>query len=337
MLDAFPDAKLYTSLYEPSDTYPEFRDKEIRPSWLNRFAALRADHRRALPLLASTFGRMKLADADLVLCSTSGWAHGVTTDIPKLAYCYTPARWLYQTDRYTGRSRGQRALISTLGPALRRWDEQAAASVERYLTLSGAVRDQIAAAYGIEAEVVPPPLMFDSSGPQTALDGVDPGFLLCVARLLPYKNVDAVVGAVAARPDLQLVVVGEGPLLATYRAAAPANVLFTERVPDDVLRWLYANCVVNISAAYEDYGLTPLEALAFGKPSITLRYGGFLDTVVEGETGLHFDAPNAQKILGALDEWEHVRFSTDRLARHLELFSQERFASRLRAIAAEVA
>ena len=336
MADAFPTASVHTSLYEPEDTYEEFAGRSVEVSWLNRFGSVRADHRKALPLLAPTFSRMRLPDADAVLCSSSGWSHAVRCEAPKVVYCYAPARWLYQTERYAGRSRVQRQLLRAVGPALRRWDRSAAKSAARYLTLSTAVQRQILETYGIYAEVVPPPLLVDPTGSRTPVAGLDAGFLLCVSRLLPYKNVDAVLRAAALRPQQRVVVVGEGPMLETYKQAAPPNVVFLGRVTEAQLRWLYASCVANVSAGFEDYGLTPIEALAFGKPSLVLRFGGFLDTVVEGETGLYFDRPEASEIARVIAQLDTVSFSTERLALHLEHFSPEAFRARLQRVVAEV-
>src|SRR4051812_17705186 len=96
---AFPDAPIYTSLYDPDGTYPEFATIDVRTAPLNRVPALCRYHRGAFPVLAPTFSAMNI-DADVVVCSSSGWAHGVRTAGYKIVYCHAPARWLYQTDRY---------------------------------------------------------------------------------------------------------------------------------------------------------------------------------------------------------------------------------------------
>ncbi|MHB8509172.1 MAG: glycosyltransferase, partial [Candidatus Dormibacteria bacterium] len=100
MLQAFPDARLITSVYNPETTFPAFGDRVVETSGLQRVEAFRTDPRRALPLLAKTFSRTTVRDVDLVLCSSSGWAHGVTTTAPKLVYCYNPPRWVYQHSDY---------------------------------------------------------------------------------------------------------------------------------------------------------------------------------------------------------------------------------------------
>jgi len=100
---AFPAAPIYTSLYEPDLTFPEFRDLDVRPSYLNRSQTLRRQHRLAAPLLAHAFSKLQIKE-DVVLCSSSGWAHGVHTTGTKLVYCYCPARWLYKSTSISART-----------------------------------------------------------------------------------------------------------------------------------------------------------------------------------------------------------------------------------------
>jgi glycosyltransferase involved in cell wall biosynthesis len=330
MLKAFPGAPLYTSFYLPGATFPEFRSVEVRTLPINRAAPLRRRHRLALPLLARAFSRLRV-EAPIVLCSTSGWAHGVRTSGRKVVYCYTPARWLYQPAHYLrGGSPVTRAAVRAMRPRLRRWDRRAAASADLYLTSSTAVRERIREAYGIPAELVPPPYAIDPGGPREALPDVEPGFYLCVSRLLPYKNLDAVVAAFGLLPERRLLLVGDGPIAGRLRRAAPPNVIFRRRVTDRQLRWLYSSCRALVAAAHEDYGLTPLEAAAFGKPAAVLRWGGFLDTVVEGRTGLFFDAPEPAAIATAVRRLESAAFGSHAIVAHAERYSEANFIEALR-------
>jgi glycosyltransferase involved in cell wall biosynthesis len=332
LLKAFPDAPIYTSLYDPDGTYPEFRGADIRTSPLDRLPFLRRDHRLALPLLARTFSKTKVED-DVVLCSSSGWAHGTQVCGTKVVYCHSPARWLYATDEYLGgRRRAARVALAGLRRHLERWDRTAAASADRYLTNSTAVKRRIERVYGIEAGVVPPPPVLDPKGPRRPVDSVEPGFLLCVSRLLPYKNVGPLVEAFADLPSERLVVVGAGPEAARLRAAAPPNVRFLGSVSDEELRWLYATCDALLAASYEDYGLTPLEAASFGKPSAVLRAGGFLDTVIDGSTGIFFDRPDPPSIKGAVRALARGAWREEDLCAHAERFSGERFIARIRSV-----
>jgi glycosyltransferase involved in cell wall biosynthesis/ubiquinone/menaquinone biosynthesis C-methylase UbiE len=339
MLRAFPGAPLYTSLYLPEATFPEFAAADVRTLPLNRVPPLRRNHRLALPLLAPAFSRLEV-QADVVVCSSSGWAHGVRTGGRKVVYCHTPARWLYQPDRYLG-ERGAmdpaRGALAVLRPALVRWDRRAARSAHRCLVNSRAVASRVRGLYGIEAEVLPAPQTVDPEGPQEELASLEPGFLLCVSRLLPYKNVDAVVEAVARLRDERLVVVGSGPDEARLQSGANGSATFVSSVGDEQLRWLYANCAGLLSASYEDYGLTPLEAAAFGKPAAVLRWGGFLDTVREDATGVFFDAPAPDDILQAIVALRSRDWDADAIRAHAGRYSEARFVELLRRVVDEEA
>ena len=184
----------------------------MRTAASERASAAATPHRLALPLLAPTFSRLHV-DADVVVCSSSGWAHGAHADGRKIVYCHTPARWLYQPDATSATQRGA---------ARARWRRCCAGrssagtgAPPRPPTATSRTRpivaSEIARIYGIEAEVVPPTPCSSTPGAPRAPVGVEPGFVLCVSRLLPYKNVDAVVEAFATLPAERLVVVGHGP------------------------------------------------------------------------------------------------------------------------------
>ncbi|HLN06429.1 MAG TPA: glycosyltransferase [Acidimicrobiales bacterium] len=344
MSRAFPRAPLYTSLYDPAGTFPEFADADVRPSRLDRVPGLRRHHRAALPLLARTFSSMAV-DADVSVCSSSGWAHGVVTSGRKVVYCYAPARWLYQTDRYLGtraiaagpQRALKRAALGAFRKHLERWDRAAAASADRYLVVSTASAEAVRELYGLEAEVLAPPPAIDANGPRRPVPGLDPGYWLCVSRLLPYKNLDLVIEAVQATPDARLVVVGEGPERARLETLAGPRATFLRGLGDDQLRWCYANCTALITASYEDFGLTPLEAAAFGKPTAAPRLGGFLDTIVDGRTGVLFERPDAGLIAEAMNRVGEITWAGEVMAEHAAGFSEARFAGRLAEVVAEEA
>lgn len=333
---AFPDAPVYTSLYNPATTFPEFRERDVRPLWLDRVAALRTRHRLALPLLPLTFSTSHV-DADVVVCSSSGWAHGIRTGGRKIVYCHSPAKWLYRTDDYFGvhPSASARAGLRALGPLLRGYDRRAAAGAHTYIANSTFIASQIRDVYDIEAEVLCPPPGLGPDGPRDPIAGVEPGFLLAVARLLPYKNVEHIVEAFRNLPALSLVVVGDGPEHDRIGAGAPSNVRLVGEVGDATLRRLYEGCRGLVAASREDFGLTPVEAAGFGKPVAALRWGGFLDTVVPDETGVFFDESDPATIADAVKALLARAWDADRIRAHAATFSEERFVDRLRAIVAE--
>lgn len=347
MARAFPGAPLYTSLYDPAGTFPEFADLDVRTSVLNRVGVLRRHHRLALPLLAPAVSATPI-EADVVLASSTGWAHGFPTTGRKVVYCHAPARWLYQSDRYLGPAHdagsgataggasrwvAARAL-GLLAPALRSWDRRAAGTAHRYLANSTVTARAVREIYGIDAEILPPPPAMLPDGDETAIDGIEPGFLLCVARLLPYKNVDVIVEAVRRTPGARLVVVGDGPERSALarRVQDVPRVRLVGRVDDARLRWLYRSCAALVAASYEDYGLSPLEAAAFGRPSVVLRDGGYLDTVREGVTGEFFDAPDPDLVAESVTRALARHWDSATLRSHAELFGTDRFVARLHEI-----
>jgi glycosyltransferase involved in cell wall biosynthesis len=327
---AFPDAPLYTSLYDPATTFPEFQDHEVRPLWLDRVSPLRRRHRLALPLLPLVFSTSRV-DADVVVCSSSGWAHGVRTGGRKIVYCHSPAKWLYRRRDYLGEHPSEAAKVGLrlLDPYLRRFDRRAAASANIYIANSTFVSEQIRAAYGIDAEVLHPPASLGADGPAEAVPGIEPGFLLTVARLLPYKHVSETVAAFRLLANQRLVVVGEGPGRAALQASLPDNVRLLGEATDARLRWLYANCAGLVAASREDFGLTPVEAAAFGKPVAALRFGGFFDTVVVGVNGLLFERPEPGAIAEAVEALLGHDWDEGAIRRHADAFSEERFIQRI--------
>ncbi|WP_020144759.1 glycosyltransferase [Terracoccus sp. 273MFTsu3.1] len=333
---AFPDATIHTTLYDPDGTYPEFRDADVVVSPIDRLGPLRRDHRSALPLLPYAVSRLRV-DADVVVASSSGWAHGVPTTGHKLVYCHAPARWLYQADAYLGDDAGRTVkarALGLLGGWLRRWDRRAAASADRYLANSTVVRERIAAAYGIEADVLPPPYGIDPADPRRPLaaleDWADDGYLLLVSRLLPYKNVDVAVEAVRGLPE-RLVVVGSGPLEARLRSQAPDNVRIVTDLTDAELRWTYAHARTLLAPSLEDFGLTPLEAAAFGVPTLALHAGGYLDTVDEKVNGTFFEEPTPAAVRAAVVAGRDRAWDAAAIRTHAEHFSEAHFRERIRA------
>jgi glycosyltransferase involved in cell wall biosynthesis len=323
-------APIFTSLYEPRRTFAT-GDTDVHASWLNSFPFLRADQRRAFPLLAPTFSAMKV-DAAVTICNTSGWAHGIRATGYKVAYWHSPAKWLHRPDDYQAAgSRSGQALLAVLRRRLLKWDARAVSTIHLHLASSSYTSNLLNEIYGIDARVIHAPLSLSATGQQDPVRDAGPdGYLLCVCRLLPYKNVGALLGAMRLLPAERMCIVGRGPEETRLRAGAPANVHFLGTVSEANLRWLYAHSGAAITASREDFGLTPLEAASFGRPSITLRWGGFLDTVVDGVTGVFFDDPSAQSIAAAVRRAQGVSWDELAIVAHADGFSTTAFATKFR-------
>lgn len=327
----FPYAPVLTSFYEPESTFSGFADVDVRPSSLSRLRFLRVDPRRALPLLALLFSSRR-APGDVLLASSSGWAHALRSSGPKVVYCHNPARWLYQPDDYFAAlpPAARRVLAVTMAP-LRAWDRRAARTATAYVANSTSVAERIRSAYGIAARVVFPPGGLAPDGAREPVPGVEPGFLLTVGRRRGYKNTELVCQA-AERAGCRLVVVGGLP---ERDLPWPGHIVGVRDISDASLRWLYASCGAVVAMSHEDFGLTPVEGFAFGKPCIALRAGGYLDSCVEGLTGPFVDAPTTAALAAAFAAFDAGDYDPDRIRHHARRFTPQAFGDQVLAVLEE--
>ena len=209
-----------------------------------------------------------------------------------------------------------------------------ARSCGQLLAISTAVRDRIRTTYGLCSTVVSAPVTAPAPvegavSPDASL--TDAPFFLCISRLLSYKNVDKVIEAFRGS-GRRLVVVGRGPEKDALQAICPDNVTMLQDLTDAEMAWLYQHCAAVVAASYEDYGLTPLEGGMYGKPCVVLRWGGFLDTVVEGINGEFFDEPEPEQIRDAVDRVVAMDWDTDVIRHHVHKFEESAFISEIRRV-----
>jgi glycosyltransferase involved in cell wall biosynthesis len=319
----WPQAPIYTSLYRPASTFPEFGEHEIHRSLLDRIP-VDGSFRALMPLYPAAFRSLGTLDQDVVISSSSGWAHGVRTapHSKHIVYCHAPARWLYSEREYLP-GRAGRTALAPVTAALRPWDRRAARRADLYLANSENVRRRIKAAYGIEAEVVHPPVETERFVPSPRGER-----LLVVSRLLPYKRVDLVVEA-ATRAGLPLDVVGKGPELARLRAIAGPSVTFHVSAGDREIVEMMESCRALVVAGMEDFGIVAVEAQAAGKPVVAYAAGGSLETVEEGLTGVFFREQTVGATIDALGRADALSTNPGEIAARAQRFSREAFRERL--------
>lgn len=320
----WPEGRLYTSLYRPESTFRDFEHIDIRVSALNRLP-VDAGFRALAPLYPLAFRSLGVLSEDVVISSSSGWAHGVRTSPGTLhiVYCHTPARWLYRRDQHLGRALGPRLLAPLLRP-LRRWDQAAARRADVYVANSRQVQDRIRDLYGRQAEVIYPPVDVDRFTPRPRGER-----LLVISRLLPYKRVDLIVRA-ATRAGIGLDVVGLGPQLAELRRLAGPTVTFQGRVEEKAMIELIEGCRAVCLAGTEDFGMAPVEAGAAGKPVVAYAEGGALETVQDGVNGALFRELTEQAVLDAIRRADALPSSAEDIASLAGRFSAEGFRQRFR-------
>jgi glycosyltransferase involved in cell wall biosynthesis len=332
MSSLWPQAPIYTSLYRPASTFAEFRGRDIRTSFLHRIPVDRG-FRNLFPLYPAAFRSFGEIDADVVIASSSGWAHmaRTTKEAVHVVYCYTPARWLYRDDYLTsgGRRASRQSLLAPFGTPMRRFDDRAAHRADAYIAISEVVRQRIRRAYGIDAPVVYPPVHTERLAPAPRGER-----LLVISRLLPYKRVDLIVAA-TRRLGLGLDVVGDGPLLDDLRSAAGRSTTFHGAASEATVTQLLESCSAVCVAGEEDFGLVAVEAQAAGKPVVAYGSGGARETVKHGLTGVLFREQTVPCLIDALSACAELTTPPEQIAANAARFSVGAFADGLkRAIAA---
>jgi len=335
MHQLFPTAPIYTLVCDRRRLPPELADARIVTSTLQSLPGSTGNWQRFLPAMPLAIEQFDLREYDLILSSSHAVAKGVLTHPRQkhLCYCYTPMRYiwdLYHTyiERTELSALAERVFRLT-AHYLRQWDYASAQRVDKFLAISETVQQRIRHHYGREAPVVYPPVdtQFFTPDPSAAAD-----YYLVVSRFVPYKRVDLAVEVFNYRED-KLLVIGGGPQEKRLKGMARRNVEFLGAVTDDELRTLYQNCKALVFTAEEDFGLTPVECMACGRPVIALGYGGAAETVADGETGVHFAEQTPQALDSAVDRLERAELSPAACRRRAVRFDQSVFLAKLRAAA----
>lgn len=325
----YPDAPIYTSLYHPETTYESFRDADVRTSSLQRLSRDPAAFRKMLPLFGRAFSKMRLDGYDVVISSSAGFAHRV--HVPRgtchVVYSYSPPRFLWGPHYDLGVApMWARPVVPAVLAKLRRSDKRAAQNAHFYIAVSSVAAERLRAVYGRQGTVIHPPVAVDrfSIAPTTG------DYYLIVARLLPHRNVELAVKAFS-KMSRRLVVVGDGPERAALESMAGPTIEFRGVVDEATLVDLYSRCRGVVVPGEEDFGLTPLEANASGRPAIALRAAGAMETVIDGVTGMLFAPATAGALAMAVEQAERTLFDPVALRAHAEAFSEATFHARIRA------
>jgi glycosyltransferase involved in cell wall biosynthesis len=334
ILDIVPDAELFTLFHFPGAVSKKIESRPIRTSSLQRIASRVRDYRTLLPLFPRAIRQFDLSAFDLIISSSHCVAKGVNAlGKPHLCYCHTPMRYIWDRfDDYFPPARPlRRFAVSTIAPFLRRWDVATASGVTRFIANSDFVAHRIRDYYGRDADVVHP--FIDPAFLSAPLSDDRDDYHLIVSALVPYKKVDL---AMDAAGDRKLVVIGDGPLRDALSRRAGPNVLFLGSVSRDVVIQRMARARSLILPGVEDFGITPVEAMALGTPVVALRAGGVLDSVAEGRTGIFFDEPVVNSLRTALHEVESRAWDRRAMREHASSFSRERFQQRFRSALQQV-
>lgn len=323
ILDLVPGADLFTLFHFPGSVSPAIEAHSIHTSRLQRLASRVSDYRTLLPLFPRAVRQWDLSAYDLVISSSHAVAKGVDSrGKPHLCYCHTPMRYIWDRfDDYFPRGL-RRVLARPVAASLRAWDVRTSNAVTRFVANSNFVRERIRDYYGRNAAVVHP--FVDDAFLAAPLRDARDGFHVVLSALVPYKRVELAIDAAEAS-GRRLVVIGGGPLLAALRARTTPNVQFLGHVSREVIIDHLSRAQSLILPGVEDFGITPLEAMALGTPVVALGEGGVRDSVVPGTSGIFFETATVDSLRNELGEVERKAWDRAAIRAHAATFSRERF------------
>ena len=323
----FPGAAVWTSMRwgPPFDSW-----RPVETSFLQRWANGPSAHVRVLPAMPLAFRSLRLPD-DLDLVVTSFHSFALYCRIPagtrQLVYCHTPPRFLWAAEQLAGERRAW--IPALLGPAragLRPIDRRLAGRPELMVANSQTVARRILAAYGRSAPVIHPPVDVERFAPLVSTPTDD--YFLVVSRLVPYKQVGLAVEAFD-RLGWPLVVVGGGRQAAELQAHAGPSIRFLGRVDDNRLPALMAGARALIMPGEEDFGITPVEAMACGVPVVALGRGGATETVRPGWSGVLFDEPTVESLVRAVRTQASTSWDRAAISASVSDFGEARFRAEM--------
>jgi len=327
LLEMFPSAELFTSIYDPAPWPKAITGRPVHTSFLDRIPGARRNYPKLLPLMDRAFRSFDLSGFDLVLSSNHACAKNVRTPPGTLhvCYCHTPMRYAWEEGFLEGEKVGNltRMVLPPLLHRLRQQDLVGAASPDVFVANSRHVADRIERYYGRSAEVVHPPVNVEHF---LGLERSPQAFYLVFGRVVPYKRVDLAVAACATL-DRPLKIAGNGRALQSVRAAAQGHdrIQFLGRVAEAERDRLLGGARALLFPGEEDFGIVPVEAQAAGLPVIAYGAGGATESVLDGQTGVLFGEQDARSLADAIERFERLEFDDELIRENARRFGRERF------------
>jgi len=324
--ELFPDAPLFTSAYNPKNTYSVFRDADTRTTLVQKFAVNEIAVKLMMPICINEMKKFKLNEYDVVISSAAWCAKNIfpREDALYICYCYAPFRLLWNSEHYL-KNKFLRKIMKKNLEKLRRHDFESAQRVKYFLTSCENTAKKIKDCYNRDAQVLYPPIDIKRFIVSNRLDN----YFLTVSRMVPYKRLDIAIQAFNEL-GLPFKIVGDGPQRKTLQRLARKNIQFLGNVSDTEIVGLYSRAIAFINTAEEDYGIVSLEAQASGRPVIAYGAGGVLETVVpinknlRGDnnihTGIFFLEQNKDSLIEAVIKFKTTDFDSNAIREHVAKF-----------------
>ena len=329
--ECWPEAPIYTLLYDEEGTKGRFADREVHTSYLQSLGVGQRRFRALLPAFPRAARSLPLDGYDLVISSSSAFAHGVRVapGARHACYCHSPFRYAwFETERALGEvARPMRPVLRRILEKTQEADRRASRNVTRYVANSAVTQERISRYWDRESNVVHPPVEVERFR-----RGAPEPYFLVVTELVRHKRVEFALEA-ARRAGVALRVVGEGPdrkRLESKYGGTTSPAQFLGRVDDAELAELYSRAQALVLPNVEEFGIAAVEAQAAGRPVVAAAAGGALETVLDGQTGLLVEPGDVDALARSLAKTDFKRFDSDRIAAHARTFSKAAFQQRFR-------
>jgi glycosyltransferase involved in cell wall biosynthesis len=300
LCDIWPEADIFTAVYDESGTEGRFAGRRVHTSFLQRLRPSARNFRAFLPLYPAAIESLDLSDYDLVVSSSSAWAHAVMCGerAVHVSYCHNPFRYAWNDrDKTLARRRDPltRAFLRGAFSRWRHWDRSVARHTDRYVANSRTTQARLRAYFGRDSNIVYPPVETQRFSPGAVGD-----HYVLISELMPHKRIDIAVAAFT-RLRLPLVVIGDGPESGRLNQMAGPSVRFTGRISDAEVAGLVGSARALIMTAVEEFGIVAVESQAAGRPVIACRGGGALETILDGVTGCFWSGGPEELARAVLD------------------------------------
>ncbi len=341
----FPEAPIYTLVYDAKATRGAFEKYDVRTSFLQKMPFARTHHRMFPMLMPIAIEQFDLSRYDIVLSDSSSYAKGIITrpETVHISYVHTPMRYAWDDcQKYTS-DFGLPEVIKKVVPfamnGIRIWDRVSAHRIDHVIANSAFVARRIKKYYNRDAEVIHPPVDVEHFRLRPELYDkklTEERYFLMVGRLIAYKRHDIVIRA-CSEQGIPLKIIGRGPEKARLQKLAGPTVEFLSRVDDSDLARYYANAQAFIFPQEEDFGIVAIEALAAGRPLIAYRGGDIIDHIQEGRTGIYIEQQTVKAVKNALERFTQQDFDNEEIAHCAEVFDKSNFERKIRGYVADIA
>jgi len=339
LLEMFPDADIYTHVYNPAVISKTINSHHVYTSYINHLPFAKKLYQLYMPLMPNALLGFNLQKYDLVISSESGPAKGVVPnpDAYHLCYCHTPMRYLWDMyhDYLNESSLITRFFMKHIIPSLRQWDICSSNLVDCFIANSNYVAKRILRAYNRTPEVVFPPVDIEKF---IKYERKPADYYLFLGQLTSYKRADIAIDA-CIKSRRKIVVAGAGMNRNKKRKYEKSGLVsFLEKITDEKKAILFSEAKALLFPGIEDFGIVPIEANAGGCPVIAFRKGGALDTIQENVTGLFFDEQTPESLITTIEYYEnHMDIFTDRkkFTGHVQKFSKAVFKENIQRLIEE--